>query len=84
MAGAAGTWAVPLTYMVSASSSTTATTAGPGQVITIVGGPNATANIPGPQQDPADFYGIILVAAAILFAVFATRFLFGRRGPKPE
>jgi hypothetical protein len=69
-------------FVLSASggTTTTATTAGPGQVITITGGPNATANIPGPHQDPADFYGIVLVALAIAVAVIATRWIFGRRG----
>lgn len=72
-------------YVVSSATSTTATTAGPGQVITIYGGPNATANIPGPQQDPADLYGIVLVILAIAIALFATRWLFGRTGrPGPR
>lgn len=66
-------------YVVAGATSTTATTAGPGQVIIITGGPNATPNIPGPQQDPADFYGIVLVIVAIAVALFATRWLFGRR-----
>ncbi|MGH9054285.1 MAG: hypothetical protein ACRDYY_00205 [Acidimicrobiales bacterium] len=56
------------------------TTTAPGSVITIVGGPNATANIPGPRQDPADFYGIILVIVAVLVAVVLARLLFHRRG----
>lgn len=67
-------------YAVSGAPTTTATTAGPGQVITICCGANATANIPGPQQDPADLYGIVLVILAIAVALFATRWLFGRRG----
>jgi hypothetical protein len=49
--------------------------------ITIVGGPNATANIVGTHNDPADLYGIILVFAAIAFAIVAARWLLGRRGP---
>jgi hypothetical protein len=58
------------------------TTEGPGVVITIDGGPNATAHIPGPQSDPADFYGILIVGLAIAAALIATRWLFGRRpGP---
>jgi hypothetical protein len=52
-------------------------------VITIVGGPSATANIPGPHEDGADFYGIILVLAAIVVAIVLTRVLFGRRGGSP-
>jgi hypothetical protein len=72
-------WAVHFSYVVSGSSSTTATTAAPGGVITIDGGPNATSTIPGPRQDPADFYGIVLVVLAIAVALFATRWLFGRR-----
>ncbi len=56
-------------------------TVGPG-VVTIEGGPNATAHIPGPQSDPADLYGIVLVVLAIAVALIATRWLFGRRsGP---
>ena len=71
-------------YVVAGSTSTTATTAvGPGQIITITGGPNATANIPGPQQDAADFYGIVLVILAIAVALFATRWIFGR-GARPR
>jgi hypothetical protein len=51
-----------------------------GAVITIDGGPNATASIPGAHNDPADLYGIVLVIAAIAVALFATRWLFGRSG----
>jgi hypothetical protein len=72
-------WDVHFSYVVSGSASTTATTAGPGQVITIDGGANAPAGMPGQHQDPADFYGIILVVLAIAVALFATRWLFGRR-----
>jgi hypothetical protein len=55
-------------------------------VITIVGGPNATAHIPGSYNDPADLYGILLGLLAIGLAIFATRWLFGRgrRGPRPS
>jgi hypothetical protein len=75
---------VAFSYAVSGSTSTTATTAaGPGQVITITGSPNATASIPGPQQDSADFYGIVLVILAIAVALFATRWIFGR-GARPR
>ncbi|MGH9114575.1 MAG: hypothetical protein ACRDWW_01975 [Acidimicrobiales bacterium] len=62
------------------ASTTTPSTTAPGSVITIVGGPNATANIPGPRQDPADFYGIFLVIAAVLVAVILARLLFHRGG----
>ena len=60
------------------------TTYGAGGVITIDGGPNATSNIPGSHDDPADLYGIVLVFLAIAVALFATRWLFGRSGPKPR
>lgn len=54
----------------------------PSGVITIVGGPNATAPIVGPHNDAADFYGIILVGLGIALAVVVTRWVFGRRpGP---
>ena len=53
--------------------------------MTITGGPNATANVPGPHNDPADFYGIILGLVAILLAVAATRLIFRtRRGSGPK
>jgi hypothetical protein len=55
-------------------------TTGGGGVITIDGGPNATAHIPGPHNDPADLYGIVLVFLAIAIALVATRWIFGRRG----
>jgi hypothetical protein len=58
---------------------TTPTTA-PGSVITIFGGPNATANIPGPHNDGADFYGIGAALAAILVAIAVTRLVFHRSG----
>jgi hypothetical protein len=51
--------------------------------ITIVGGPNATANIVGTHNDPADLYGIILVFVAVALAILAARWLLGRRGPAP-
>jgi len=47
-------------------------------VVTIIGGPNATANIPGAHNDPADLYGIGLGIAAIVVAIVLTRWLFGR------
>ena len=60
-----------------------ATTA-PGSVITIIGGP-ATANIPGPHNDGADFYGIALVLLAIVVAIALTRVLvLRRRGGSPD
>ena len=62
---------------------TTVTAAGPGQVITIQGGPNATAPIPGAHQDPADLYGIVIVLIAIAVAIVAARWLFGRTGGRP-
>ncbi len=62
----------------SASTSTPSTTNPAGVVITLGGGPNATAHIPGPHNDPADLYGIVLVLLAIAFALIATRWLFGR------
>ena len=62
----------------------TPTTHGATGVITIDGGPNATANIPGPHNDPADLYGIVLVFVAIAVALFATRWLFGRHAPKRQ
>lgn len=68
------------------SATTTAppTTLGRG-VITIDGGPNATAHVIGPHNDPADLYGIVLVGLAIAFALVATRWLFGRgAGPGPR
>ena len=56
------------------------TTTAPGSLITIIGGPNATANIPGPHNDSADFYGIVLALVAIVAAIAITRVVFGRRG----
>lgn len=70
------TYSVELPW--SASTSTPSTTNPAGVVITLGGGPNATANIPGPHSDPADLYGIVLVLLAIAFALIATRWLFGR------
>jgi hypothetical protein len=58
-----------------------------GSVITIYGGPNATANIPGPHNDPADLYGIVLVLAVIFVSIALARWVFGRRGkagPRPS
>lgn len=55
-------------------------TTAPGALITINGGPNATANIPGPHNDSADFYGIFLALAVIVIAIAITRVVFGWRG----
>ena len=61
-------------------------TTAPGSVITITGGPNATANIPGPHNDAADFYGIAVALIAIMAAIALTRIVFGRRprGGRPR
>ncbi len=56
-----------------------APTTAPGSVITVTGGPAATANIPGPHSDAADFYGIIVALIAILGAIALTRVVFGSR-----
>jgi hypothetical protein len=58
----------------------TPTTATPGALITVNGGPNATANIPGPHNDSADFYGIFVALAIIVVAIAITRVVFGWRG----
>jgi hypothetical protein len=71
----------PTTVKSPSAPSTTA----PGSVITIYGGPNATANIPGPHNDGADFYGIAAALAAILVAIAVTRLVFRRSGrPAPD
>jgi hypothetical protein len=70
--------------MASASAPTTVpapTTTAPGSVVTIFGGPNATANIPGPHNDGADFYGIGAALAAIVVAIVITRLVFRRSAP---
>ena len=72
-----------MVFSYSASSSTPPTTGGAGVVITIDGGPNATANIPGGHNDPADLYGIGAVLLAIAVVLIAARWLFGRRGGAP-
>jgi len=69
---------VPVYVLQVTTTSTPPTTLDSGGVVTVKGGPYTTANVPGPAQDPADFYGIILVLALILVAVFASRWLFGR------
>ena len=50
-----------------------------GGVVTIDGGPTATAHVIGSRQDSSDFYGIILVTLAIAVAIVVTRALFGHR-----
>ncbi len=55
-------------------------TTAPGALITLNGGPNATANIPGPHNDSADFYGIFVALAVIMIAIAITRVVFGWRG----
>jgi hypothetical protein len=67
-------------FSYSVSPTSPPTTSGAGSVITIDGGPNATVPIAGPHNDPADFYGIVLVFVAIAVAIVATRWIFGRRG----
>ncbi len=57
---------------------TTPTTT-PGALITVDGGPSATANIPGPHSDSADFYGIFLALFIIVAAIAITRVVFGWR-----
>ncbi len=73
---------MPFTYTVS-TTSTPPTTNPAGVVITLGGGSHATARIPGPHNDPADLYGIVLVLLAIAVALIATRWLFGR-GHEPK
>ena len=57
---------------------------GPGSVITIQGGPNATANVPGPHNDAADFWGSGLVILVIIGAIALTRLVFRRPGTSTE
>jgi hypothetical protein len=52
------------------------TTSGP--VITIIGGPGATANAVGSHNDSSDFFGIVLVVLAIAAAIAVVRRIFGR------
>lgn len=47
-------------------------------MITIQGGPSATANIPGPHNDAADFWGSGLVILVIIGAIALTRLVFRR------
>ncbi len=56
---------------------------GAGSVITIVGGPNVTVAVPGPQNDAADLFGIVPVLLGIGAAIAGARWLFGRSGGKP-
>jgi hypothetical protein len=51
--------------------------------------PTTTENVPGPQNDGSDFFGILLALAAILLAIFVTRRVFGSgsgrgRGVRPR
>jgi hypothetical protein len=62
------------------AASSTPTTVPGGSIITIYGGPNATANIPGSHNDPADLYGIVLVLVVIFASIALARWVFGRRG----
>jgi len=62
------------------ATSSTPTTVPGGSIITIYGGPNATANIPGSHNDPADLYGIVLVLAFIFVSIALVRWVFGRHG----
>jgi len=56
---------------------------GPGAVVTVVGGPNVTLAVPGPQSDSIDLFGIIPVFLAIAAAIVGARWLFGRSGGRP-
>ena len=61
----------------------TSTAQGPGAEVTIVGGPNVTVAIPGPQSDAIDLFGIIPVLLAIGAAIAGARWLFGRSKGMP-
>lgn len=50
--------------------------------MTITGGPSATANIPGPHTDPADFWGSALVILVIIGSIALARLAFRRPGPR--
>ena len=84
MACDAGRMTLPSTMVIAVYNAAGTTpgpsTTTPGGVITITGGPNATANIPGAHNDPADLYGIVLGLAAILVAIGLTRLIFRTRG----
>ena len=56
---------------------------GPGSEITVVGGPNVTVGLPGPQSDAVDLFGIVPVFIAIGAAIVGARWLFGRTGGRP-
>lgn len=56
----------------------------PGSVITIKGGPFATANLPGERQDSSDFYGILIVLLAIAVVIIVARSLLGRKRRRRE
>ena len=48
------------------------------------GGPTATANIPGPHNDAADFWGSGLVILVIIGAIALTRLVFRRPASTAE
>jgi hypothetical protein len=56
------------------------TTTIPSLESTIYGGPNATSDMVGTKNDPADFYGILLALVAIALAIVLTRYVFRRPG----
>ncbi|HET7524156.1 MAG TPA: hypothetical protein VFJ79_08450 [Acidimicrobiales bacterium] len=53
-------------------------------MITVQGGPTATANIPGPHNDAADFWGSGLVILVIIGAIALTRLVFRRPASTAE
>lgn len=81
-----GVWAVIFSYLDVLQSSTPSTpsTTNPAGVVITIGGNRPSTPIPGPHNDPADLYGIVLVFLAIAVAIVATRWIFGRGSRKPE
>lgn len=75
---ASTTTSTPTASTPAASTPTTLVTTNPAGVVITVGGNGGNAGIPGPRNDPADFYGIVLVILAIAVALVATRWIFGR------
>ena len=53
-------------------------------MVTVQGGPTATANIPGPHNDAADFWGSGLAILVIIGAIALTRLVFRRPAPIAE
>ena len=53
-------------------------------MITVQGGPNATGAVPGPHNDPADFWGSGLVILVIIGCIALARLLFRRPSPPAE